>query len=116
MGNMLINRRVEDAIGVSSDSDGCKEKQEEYRIFPDHMYKGPKKLGDPHFRGLSKMEEDPMVPQRMRDIARTQLCTAEVDTFSKCSRTAVSQDLGDLTDWIPFIIKTCYFSGIWFRL
>jgi len=39
-----------------------------------------------HCRDLSRMEEDPMVPQRMRDITRTQLCTEEVRAFSECSR------------------------------
>ena len=92
----------------------------EYRIFKQHMYGGPKGLGDPNYRhgfyisgspflifctcrDMSKMEEDPMIPQvqecrtcstldchflcssliffslqRMRDITRTQLCTKEV--------------------------------------
>ena len=42
----------------------------EYRIFKQHMYGGPKGLGDPTYRELSRMEEDPMIPQRMRDITR----------------------------------------------
>ena len=32
------------------------------------------------------MEEDPMIPQRMRDITRTQLCVDMVKEFSECSR------------------------------
>ena len=32
------------------------------------------------------MEEDPLIPQRMRDITRTQLCTDEVRAFSECSK------------------------------
>lgn len=36
-------------------------------------------------RGLSKMEEDPMIPQRMRDITRTQLCGDKVKEFAECS-------------------------------
>ena len=43
-------------------------------------------LGDPNYRELSKMEEDPMIPQRMRDITRTQLCIPEVKAFSECSK------------------------------
>ena len=54
----------------------------EYRVFKQHMYGGPKGLGDPNyrhehsqvnsytlydfllfFRDMSKMEEDPMIPQ-----------------------------------------------------
>ena len=37
-------------------------------------------------RDLSKMEEDPMIPQRMRDITRTQLCVDTVREFSECSK------------------------------
>ena len=37
-------------------------------------------------RELSKMEEDPMIPQRMRDISRTQLCIPEVRAFAECSK------------------------------
>jgi len=58
----------------------------ERRIFKQHMYGGPKGLGDPTYRELSKMEEDPMIPQRMRDITRTQLCTDVVQTFSDCAK------------------------------
>ena len=55
-------------------------------MFKQHMYGGPKGLGDPTYRELSKMEEDPMIPQRMRDITRTQLCIPEVRAFSECSK------------------------------
>ena len=61
-------------------------KKAEYRVFKQHMYGGPKGLGDPTYRELSKMEEDPMIPQRMRDITRTQLCIPEVRAFSECSK------------------------------
>ena len=61
-------------------------KKSEYRIFKQHMYGGPKGLGDPNYRELSKMEEDPMIPQRMRDITRTQLCRDQVKAFADCSR------------------------------
>ena len=46
-------------------------------------------MGDPAYRGLSKMEADPLIPQRMRDIARTQLCTEYVREFEKCSKDTV---------------------------
>lgn len=32
------------------------------------------------------MEEDPMIPQRMRDIARMQLCTEVVESLNKCGK------------------------------
>ena len=45
---------------------------------------GPKGNGDPNFRGMSKMEEDPLVTQRMRDIARTQMCVPYAKAYDKC--------------------------------
>lgn len=83
MGNMLFNRR----LGTASDEDGeVTNAKVEYRVFKQHMYGGPKGLGDPTYRELSKMEEDPMIPQRMRDISRTQLCIPEVRAFAECSK------------------------------
>jgi len=99
MGNMIFNRR----LGTAGEPDdkpydfdnykdsSSKEVYEpdlnyEYRVFPEHRYGGPKGLGDPTYRGLSKMEEDPLIPQRMRDISRTQLCIDEVDKFSECAK------------------------------
>ena len=51
------------------------------------MYGGPKGLGDPNYRELSKMEEDPLIPQRMRDITRTQLCVPEVEKYPEFGTT-----------------------------
>jgi len=89
MGNMIFNRRLgtstEEGPELLHDDAGIHQKTE-YRIFKQHMYGGPKGLGDPTYRGLSKMEEDPLIPQRMRDITRTQLCTDEVRAFSECSK------------------------------
>ena len=42
------------------------------------------------FRGLSKMEEDPMIPQRMRDTIRTQICTAEAAAINDCGKEMVT--------------------------
>ena len=33
---------------------------------------------------MSKMEEDPLVTQRMRDIARTQMCDSQASAYNKC--------------------------------
>jgi len=88
MGNMIFNRR----LGTASEEEGSLVhdvpggKKTEYRVFKQHMYGGVKGLGDSTYRGLSKMEEDPMLPQRMRDITRTQLCVEMVKDFSECSR------------------------------
>ena len=55
---MIFSKRLEDSLDTE------KKGKVEHRIFAQHMYNGPKKLGDPYYRGLSKMEEDPMIPQR----------------------------------------------------
>ena len=58
MGNALFSKRFEETVETEG------QPKPEKRIFPPHMYNGPLKLGDPYYRGLSKMEEDPMIPQR----------------------------------------------------
>ena len=58
MGNAIFSKRFD--TNVENEDQTKKEK----RIFPPHMYNGPLKLGDPYYRGMSKMEEDPMIPQR----------------------------------------------------
>ena len=57
MGNLIFSKRVEDSIKHENEKG-------EKRIFPAHMYTGPLKKGDPYYRGMSHMEEDPMIPQR----------------------------------------------------
>lgn len=84
MGNMLINKRVEETIFSGPQDDEDQSKKKEYRMLPKHMYGGPKGNGDPNFRGMSKMEEDPLVTQRMRDIARTQMCDSHASAYNKC--------------------------------
>jgi len=94
MGNMIFNQRLMDGDDKKYNYDNYKDNNSsgeeavhmERRIFPQHRYGGPKGLGDPHFRGLSKMEEDPLIPQRSRDITRTQICTREHEEFCKCSK------------------------------
>lgn len=36
------------------------------------------------------MEEDPVIPQRMRDIARTQMCKPFADAMNKCGKEHVN--------------------------
>ena len=85
MGNMIFSKRFDNQENIGAEG--------EKRIFAEHMYKGPLKLGDPTYRGLSKMEEDPLIPQRMRDTARTQLCTPEFNKFRECSKAEVWHEL-----------------------
>ena len=57
MGNAIFSKRFDKNVETD-------QPKTEKRIFPPHMYNGPLKLGDPYYRGMSKMEEDPMIPQR----------------------------------------------------
>jgi len=45
---------------------------------------GPKGLGDPFDRSLNKQEEDPLIPQRKMDIARTVLCREVAKEYDDC--------------------------------
>ena len=58
MGNAIFSKRFDKNVETED------QPKTEKRIFPPHMYNGPLKLGDPYYRGMSKMEEDPMIPQR----------------------------------------------------
>ena len=59
------------------------------------------------------MEEDPMIPQRMRDIARMQLCTEVVESLNKCGKDHVMyilnySEMQCVDCWLEFI---SYFQG-----
>jgi len=47
MGNMIFNQRL---TGGQQGEEGEDKKKVEYRIFKQHMYGGPKGLGDPNYR------------------------------------------------------------------
>jgi len=47
------------------------------------------KLGDPNYRGLSKMENDPLITQRVRDTARTVMCKEQAAAMGHCAKEAV---------------------------
>ncbi|XP_043577683.1 COX assembly mitochondrial protein homolog [Bombus pyrosoma] len=49
---------------------------------------GPLNLGDPDDKHLRKVEKDVLIPQRMRDKAKTEKCVAEVARFSECCKNA----------------------------
>ncbi|XP_012175898.1 COX assembly mitochondrial protein homolog [Bombus terrestris] len=49
---------------------------------------GPLNLGDPDDKYLRKVEKDVLIPQRMRDKAKTEKCVAEVERFSECCKNA----------------------------
>ena len=38
---------------------------------------------------MTKMEEDPLIPQRMRDIARTQMCDEFASAYNLCGKDQV---------------------------
>ncbi|KAK8384305.1 hypothetical protein O3P69_009225 [Scylla paramamosain] len=47
---------------------------------------GPHGLGDPEDRTLRKVEREVCIPKMMRDIARQEKCTAEVEEFTNCCK------------------------------
>ena len=44
------------------------------------------------------MEEDPLIPQRMRDIARTQMCDEFASAYNLCGKDQVRK----ISAWILF--------------
>ncbi|KAK9506346.1 hypothetical protein O3M35_008301 [Rhynocoris fuscipes] len=46
--------------------------------------KGPHGLGDPEDRSLRKVELEVVIPQKMREKARSEKCSAEVEDFNQC--------------------------------
>lgn len=49
---------------------------------------GPHGLGDPLDRSLRKVEIDILIPKKMRDKARDEKCSEEVNAFSKCCKSS----------------------------
>jgi len=47
---------------------------------------GPHGLGDPDDKTMRKVEENVLVPQIMRRIAKVEYCSKEVDTFNQCCK------------------------------
>ncbi|KAK3885800.1 hypothetical protein Pcinc_010017 [Petrolisthes cinctipes] len=47
---------------------------------------GPHGLGDPDDKSLRKVESNVLVPKKMREIARIEKCTKEVEEFTKCCK------------------------------
>eukprot|EP00096_Caligus_rogercresseyi_P012368 TRINITY_DN514_c0_g1_i1.p1 TRINITY_DN514_c0_g1~~TRINITY_DN514_c0_g1_i1.p1 ORF type:complete len:194 (+),score=66.77 TRINITY_DN514_c0_g1_i1:114-695(+) len=82
MGNMLFSKRLTEEESSSAQNKPAGE----MRLLPAHMYNGPLSLGDPTYRGLSRMEEDPLVPQRMREILRTIHCLEDSKKFEECGK------------------------------
>ncbi|XP_076160415.1 COX assembly mitochondrial protein homolog [Ptiloglossa arizonensis] len=49
---------------------------------------GPHNLGDPDDKTLRKVEEEILIPQKMRDKAKNEKCIEEVKEFSNCCKAA----------------------------
>ncbi|XP_017890345.1 COX assembly mitochondrial protein homolog [Ceratina calcarata] len=47
---------------------------------------GPHDLGDPDDKSLRKVEKDVLIPQIMRDRAKTEKCVQEVEEFTECCK------------------------------
>ena len=64
----------DDTVIIEVDGKEVEAKKGEMRVLPAHYYGGPQGLGDPNYRGLSKMEKDPLVTSRCKEIARMMVC------------------------------------------
>lgn len=49
---------------------------------------GPYGLGDPDDKSLRKVETEVYIPKKMREIARMEKCTKEVEEFTQCCKTS----------------------------
>ncbi|XP_030751909.1 COX assembly mitochondrial protein homolog [Sitophilus oryzae] len=47
---------------------------------------GPHGVGDPEDKTLRKVEMEVMIPKKMRDIARVEKCSQEVEQFTECCK------------------------------
>jgi len=60
--------------------------REKSSVLPAKYGAGPLGLGDPEDKSLRKVETEVMIPKKMRDIAKTEKCTLEVQNFSECCK------------------------------
>ncbi|XP_076654119.1 COX assembly mitochondrial protein homolog [Halictus rubicundus] len=56
----------------------------QYSLLSPKLSQGPHNLGDPNDTTLRRVEIDVLIPQLMREKARTEKCQTEVQEFSKC--------------------------------
>ncbi|XP_018324160.1 COX assembly mitochondrial protein homolog [Agrilus planipennis] len=59
---------------------------EDIAVLPPKLSGGPKGLGDPDDKTLRKVEVDVMIPKKMREVARNEKCTEEVNHFNECCK------------------------------
>ena len=60
------------------------------------------------------MEEDPLVTQRMRDIARTQMCDSHASAYNKCGGEQVNDLICLSCIFFIFCTNTFKFMYSWF--
>lgn len=60
------------------------ETEVQYSVLSPKFSQGPHNLGDPNDTSLRRVEKDVLIPQLMREKARTEKCQTEVKEFSKC--------------------------------
>ncbi|XP_076233212.1 COX assembly mitochondrial protein homolog [Calliopsis andreniformis] len=58
----------------------------EHTVLPAKLGGGPHNLGDPNDKSLRKVEKEVLIPQKMRDKARTEKCSEVVKEFSDCCK------------------------------
>ncbi|GAB6019190.1 hypothetical protein CHUAL_000809 [Chamberlinius hualienensis] len=70
------------------DSKGSEKHSAKDGVLPTKYSAGPHGLGDPEDRTLRKVEDEILVPRKMRDKAKNEKCVAEVAEFNRCCKAA----------------------------
>ncbi|KAF5288313.1 hypothetical protein FQR65_LT12047 [Abscondita terminalis] len=60
--------------------------QKSATVLPSKLSGGPMGLGDPNDRSLRKVEIEVMIPKKMREIAKMEKCSQQVEDFSVCCK------------------------------
>ncbi|KAJ8321644.1 hypothetical protein KUTeg_000115 [Tegillarca granosa] len=60
----------------------------DHSVLPPHMTGGPMGFGDPDDHTLRKIEEDVVIPEKVRRRSRREKCPDLVKAFSRCGREA----------------------------
>ncbi|KAK7475584.1 hypothetical protein BaRGS_00033173 [Batillaria attramentaria] len=55
-------------------------------VLPSGMGGGPLGLGDPDDKSLRNVEKEVLIPQKMKEKAKHEKCTAEVKDFGECAK------------------------------
>ncbi|XP_014781208.1 COX assembly mitochondrial protein homolog isoform X2 [Octopus bimaculoides] len=62
--------------------------EEHFGVLKDNYSRGPFGLGDPDDLTLRKVEKEILIPQKMKEIAKREHCSTEVQSFGECAKQA----------------------------